>query len=323
MINSDYKAPFFFRNAHLHTIIPTLLRKVEGVSYQRERITTPDDDFLDLDWSKVGSDCLVVVSHGLEGCADRAYVKGMVRAVNASGFDALAWNFRGCSGEVNRRPGFYHSGSTDDLHAVVSHAKADYRAIFLVGFSMGGNISLLYLGRKDFAVPENVKGCAAFSVPCDLMVSSFALERLSNTIYMKRFLKMLGEKIRRKKPLYPDLIDDSNYHKIKTFKQFDDRYTAPIHGFDSAEDYWSKCSCGPWLGKIEVPTLVINAADDPFLSGACYPLEACDVNPNLTLEITRYGGHVGFVAENGEQNYWSEERTVAFISRLRSDFHGC
>ena len=316
MVNSDYKAPLLFRNGHIHTIYPTLFRKLEGVHYRRERITTPDNDFLDVDWSVVGSDRLVIISHGLEGHTHRAYVKGMAKAVNEEGIDALAWNFRGCGGEANRQFRLYHNGATDDLHTVIEHAAANYAKIYLVGFSMGGNISLLYLGRKDFAVPDAVEGCVTFSVPCDLTDASVALERRENSIYMKRFLRLLHEKVRMKMELYPERIDDRNYDQLKTFKDFDDRYTAPIHGFDSAEDYWQKCSCRPWLGKIKVPTLIVNSIDDPFLQGGCYPQEECSSNSNLTLEITRYGGHVGFVGDGVKGRYWSEQRALQFIDGL-------
>jgi predicted alpha/beta-fold hydrolase len=319
MINSDYRAPLLYRNGHMHTIIPTLFRKVEGVDYQRERIATPDDDFLDLDWSKVRGDSLAIISHGLEGHTGRAYIKGMVRAVNAAGIDALAWNFRSCSEEPNRCFRLYHNGATDDLDMVVRHAAETYSRIFLVGFSMGGNLSLLYLGKHEFTLPHGLKGCVVFSVPCDLTDAAMALERRENSIYMKRFLKLLREKVKMKQMQFPGRIDDLNYEQLKTFKDFDDRYTAPLHGFDSAEDYWQKCSSGPWLAKINVPTLIVNSNDDPFLQGGCYPVEQCRKNPVLSLEITHHGGHVGFVGAGNDGIYWSERRAVLFLSSLRSD----
>ncbi len=318
MINSDYKAPFFFRNGHIHSIYPTLFRNVGNVVYQRQRINTPDDDFLDLDWSASGSDTLAIISHGLEGDSHRAYVKGMVRAMNQEGIDALAWNFRGCSGEPNRQLRLYHNGAIDDLHTVVSHAAQTYRNIFLVGFSMGGNMSLLYLGKQVQMVPAAVKGCVAFSVPCDLTDASVALERKGNIIYMKRFLKLLHEKIKMKQADFPLDVDDHNYHQLKTFKDFDGRYTAPLHGFASAEDYWQKCSCRPWLKQIKVPSLIVNSQDDPFLAGGCYPMEECTENPNTTLEITRHGGHVGFLAQISSDRYWSEEKALKFIRSFPS-----
>ena len=316
MINSDYQPPPWFRNAHLHTIYPALFRRVKAVGYRRERIATPDDDFLDLDWSAVGSDSLAIISHGLEGDSRRAYVKGMVRALNQEGIDALAWNFRGCSGENNRRLRMYHNGAIDDLHRVVTHARSGYKTIFLIGFSMGGNMSLLYLGKQQEEVPGVVRGCVAFSVPCDLSDAAAALERRGNRIYMRRFLRLLRAKIRLKQALYPERIDDRNYHELKTFRDFDNRYTAPLHGFDDADDYWRKCSCGPWLERIEVPALIVNSRDDPFLAGGCYPVAECAANPYLSLEVTRYGGHVGFVGTGGNGRYWSETRTLRFLRRL-------
>ena len=316
MINSDYKAPLLFRSGHVQTIYPTIFRKVKRVTYQRERLETPDQDFLDLDWSLIGSDCLAIISHGLEGNSHRAYVKGMVRAMNQEGIDALAWNFRGCGGEPNRRLRLYHNGAIDDLHTVIVHAASSYKIIFLIGFSMGGNLTLLYLGKQAKTVPEAVKGSITFSVPCDLTDGSEALAKRENILYMNRFLRLLHKKIKAKQGQFPQDISDHNYHQLKTFKDFDGRYTAPIHGFASAEDYWKKCSCRPWLKQIKIPSLIVNSLDDPFLEGGCYPAEECAGNPNTTLEITRDGGHVGFVALNRGGRYWSEERAVKFIRHL-------
>ena len=316
MIPSSYNPPFLLRSGHFQTVYPTLFRRVDGVVYERERIDTPDDDFLDLDWSRTGGDTVAVISHGLEGHSRRAYVRGMVRAVNQEGIDALAWNFRGCSGEPNRQLRMYHNGAIDDLHTVVTHAARTYEKIVLVGFSMGGNMGLLYLGKQRDAVPEAVKGSVSFSVPCDLADASAALEKRQNVLYMKRFLNLLHGKIRVKKALFPDEIDDRDYHRLKTFRDFDGKYTAPIHGFASAEDYWERCSSRPWLEQIRVPSLVVNSLDDPFLEGGCYPVPECDGNPHTTLEVTRYGGHVGFMASNSGHRYWSEERAVRFLASL-------
>lgn len=319
MINSGYKAPLFFRSGHLQSVYPTIFRKVDDVAYVRERIDTPDDDFLDLDWSRTGSDTLAIISHGLEGHSHRAYVKGMVQAMNQEGIDALAWNFRGCSGEPNRQLRLYHNGAIDDLHTVVTHAAPAYKNIFLIGFSMGGNMGLLYLGKQAQEVPGPVKGTVAFSVPCDLADASIALEKKENILYMKRFLKMLHDKVKMKQAQFPQDVDDRDYHLVKTFRDFDGRYTAPMHGFDSAEDYWEKCSSRPWLEQIDVPSLIVNSLDDPFLEGSCYPVEECAGNSSTTLEITRHGGHIGFMARNREHRYWSEERAVKFIRELRGN----
>ena len=315
----SYSPPFFLRNGHLQTIYPTLFRKVSGVDYRRERIDTPDGDFLDLDWSRVGSRRLAIVSHGLEGSTDRGYVRGMVRALNRAGIDALAWNYRGCSGVPNRRLRMYHNGVIDDLHDVVLHAcgAGSYDAVFLVGFSLGGNLSLLYLGKQAGTIPAAVKGAVVFSVPCDLTDASIQLEKRANSFYMKRFLTLLHGKIKAKQHLYPQALDDRGYDTIKTFRQFDDRYTAPIHGFVDAQDYWRKCSSRPWITAIRIPAVIVNARDDPFLAGGCYPVNECKKNPLVTLVVPRWGGHVGFMALNHSGCYWSEEHALAFIADHR------
>lgn len=316
MPDHKYTPPFLFRNGHVQTIFPVLFRKVRGVTYTRERITTFDNDFLDLDWSDQNQNRsrLVIISHGLEGSTDRAYVKGMVKALNHSGWDAMAWNYRSCSGEPNRTLRLYHNGVTDDLAWVINHAKTknSYQEIALIGFSLGGNLTLLHLGRDK---PDHVvKKAVVFSVPCDLAQSSKVIAKPANTIYMKRFLILLHQKIKAKMQKMPGLIDDSDYHRIKDFKGFDDRYTAPIHGFKDAQDYWEKCSSKPYVPDIQVPTLIVNAKNDPFLAKTCFPFEEASKNKNITLETPESGGHVGFIAFNKQNLYWSEKRAAAFLN---------
>ncbi|MFZ0482850.1 MAG: alpha/beta fold hydrolase [Desulfobacterales bacterium] len=313
---SDYNPMVLFSNAHFQTIYPPLFRKVKGVNYVRERILTPDRDFIDLDWSKVGADRAVIVSHGLEGHSRRSYVLGMIKAFNARGWDGIAFNFRGCSGEPNRLIRSYHCGATEDLHTVVSHVieKKGYSSISLVGFSVGGNLTLMYLGEKNDILPSLIKSAAAVSVPCDLESSSKKLAQRSNMLYMKRFLKMCHKKIRTKMKIMPDKINDANYDSIKTFEDFDNRYTAPIHGFLNAKDYWSKCSCKQYLAGINIPTLLINAQNDPFLGEACYPLEEARNNSYLFFEMPKSGGHVGFVDFKSNGEYWHETKIAAFAA---------
>ncbi len=322
MICNNYNPPFLLQNGHIQTIIPTFFRKVENVVYKRERINTLDDDFLDLDWSSAAepdsgynsrNTGLVIISHGLEGNSKRAYVKGMVRACNMAGWDCLAWNYRSCSGEPNKQLRSYHSGATDDLALVIDHAKktGKYCEIFLVGFSLGGNLTLVYLGRDK--VDSIVKKAVVFSVPCDLKGSSMALAKPVNRFYMKRFLKMLHEKIKAKMALMPGKIDDKDFEKIKNFKGFDDRYTAPINGFKDAFDYWEKCSSKQFIKNISVPTLIVNARNDPCISDSCYPVKEAMENSRVFLEIPDSGGHVGFIEFNKDQLFWSEKRAVTFF----------
>lgn len=315
MKDSQYCPPFLFGNGHIQTIYPVLFRKIPSLVYTPERITTLDNDFLDLDWSTTGSNRLVIISHGLEGNTTRTYVKAMVQAVNNGGWDALAWNYRSCSGEPNRQLRSYHNGATDDLARVIDHAKkkGNYKEIALVGFSLGGNLTLVHLGRDQ--VDPLVKKAVVFSVPCDLAASAKVLTKISNTLYMKRFLVMLHQKIKDKMAIMPHALNDAGYEKIKTFKEFDDRYTAPIHGFKDAHDYWKKCSSRQFIPSIKIPCLIVNALDDPFLPQECFPVAEADTNPNITLKMPESGGHVGFVSFNKRNLYWSEQQTISFLNR--------
>ncbi len=313
---SSYSAPSFLKSGHVHTVVANLWRPQAEVVYRRERIDTDDGDFLDLDWSCPGSERLAVISHGLEGNSRRAYVLAMARAFNRDGWDVLAWNFRGCGGQINRRPAFYHSGATHDLEAVLSHALRDgrYRRVGLVGFSLGGNLTMKYLGERGGDAHPALVGGVGFSVPCDLACGSRRSELGQNRIYMKRFLKMLRAKIRAKMQNLPGVLDDAGYERIKTFRDFDERYTAPLHGFASAEDYWAKASARPWLIRIALPALMVNAMDDPLLGPGCFPWQEARDNPHFHLEAPRHGGHVGFLSFDGDGLCWLERRALEFLN---------
>ncbi len=312
-LSADYLPPWPLRHGHVQTIYAGLLRVVEGVRYERERIDTPDGDFLDLDWSRVGSPRLAVLSHGLEGTTRSRYVLGMARALNRRGWDVLAWNFRGCSGEPNRLPRSYHSGATEDLETVLLHTLRRYRRAALIGFSLGGNLTLKYLGERGTGVDNRIRAAVTFSVPCDLAAGSRQLTEPANAVYLRRFMAALRRKILDKVAAHPAELDARGIHRLKTFREFDDRYTAPLHGFADAEDYWARCSSMPVLDGITLPTLLVNAEDDPFLPAACYPLDLARDHPHLYLCTPRYGGHLGFVMWNGAGEYWSEAVAAAFL----------
>ncbi|MGK0248847.1 MAG: putative alpha/beta-fold hydrolase [Oleispira sp.] len=318
VLECDYHPPCLLANGYVQSILPSLVRRVDCTHFQRERLNTNDGDFLDLDWSRrspsIMGKTLLIISHGLEGHSRRPYVAGIAREANIQGWDALAWNFRSCSGEMNKTLRFYHSGATDDLQRVIEHAHGlGYQHIHLVGFSMGGNLSLLHVGRQGRDVPTYVKSVVAFSVPCDLAASSRRLAERKNKIFMWRFLKDLRIKIDAKAVDFPDNVSIDDFHQIKNFQQFDDRYTAPIHGFDSAADYWARSSCKPVLKDIRIPALLVNALNDPFLPASCFPYEDAQQSEWLSLEVPRSGGHVGFIELNNRQAYWMEKRVVEFI----------
>ena len=316
-----YNPPFGFRNAHLQTIYPTLFRKVPVVTRTRERITTPDGDFIDLDWSALeGSGQLAVITYGLEGRSQGNYCQGMAAALLKAGWEVLIWNFRGCSGEPNRRLNSYHSGATEELELVLDHVSntTRYDRISLIGFSLGGNLTLKYLGDRGTGIDPRILGAVALSVPCDLASSAKQLEHWQNRIYMRRFMRTLRAKVREKAQRFPQALNLDGLDRMRTFAEFDHTYTAPIHGFEGASDYWARSSCGPVLNKIAVPTLLISALDDPFLTPECYPYDAVEANPYFEMDTPQHGGHLGFVEFNDEGVYWSERRTLAFLGTLIS-----
>ena len=308
----EYSRPLSLFNCHLETIFPALFRKIPRIEPTQERISTSDLDFLDLDWYRTGSRDLVIISHGLEGNTKRGYIKGMAEAFIKSGYDALAWNYRGCSGEMNLTSRFYHSGATDDLDTVVAHAasKGGYKKIHLIGFSLGGNITLKYLGENQGSVKE-VCRAIAISVPLDLDSSCIALARKENWLYERRFLRSLKKKVREKsnKMKLPNM---DQLDSIRTLREFDNYITGPLHGFKDAADYYARCSSKHFLDNIKIPTLIINARNDPFLSQACYPEKVS--NNHIQLQYPRHGGHVGFTLFNKKNLYWSEIQALAFIA---------
>jgi uncharacterized protein len=315
---ADYLPPPFLFNGHLETIFPALFRRVSITAYQRERIDTPDGDFLDLDWIRQDSTKLVIIQHGLEGNSFRPYVKGMAKTFFDNSFDVLAWNYRGCSQEMNRLLRFYHSGATDDLGFVVSHAlQRNYTEVYLIGFSLGGNLTLKYLGER--AVDKRIRKAVVFSVPVHLESSCKKISSPSNRLYARRFIKSLKHKVMTKSKLMPGQLDATMLNKIKTLIEFDDVYTAPLHGFENAHHYYEQCSAIRFLPSIRIPTLIVNTANDPFLSKECFPLAVCAQNPSLHLHVPDRGGHVGFAQFNKNGVYWSEQRALHFINENATD----
>ncbi len=322
---SSYHAPGFLPNGHLQTIVPSLFRKVK-VPYIRERVETSDHDFLDLDWALARvnrseeriTSGLVILSHGLEGDSSRPYLAGMVRHLRANGFDCLAWNYRSCSGEMNQQPRFYHIGETGDLHLVIQHALAKgYTAIQLVGFSAGGNITLKYLGEQHKDLNPAIQRAVTFSVPLDVMSSSYRLEAWDSLVYNYRFQRSLKAKVRQKMTLLPAAIRDSQWETTRTLRQFDHVLTGPLHGFPTVDAYYAQNSSLPFVPKITIPTLVINAKNDPFLSPECFPAVLARELPNVYMEFPEQGGHCGFPARNLQGTYWSEERTAEFLTHTK------
>jgi predicted alpha/beta-fold hydrolase len=293
-----------------------LFRRVKGVLYTRERIFTQDGDFLDLDWSRQGGRSLAIIGHGLEGCSTQSYILGMVQALNQAGWDTLSWNFRGCSGELNYSAGLYHAGSFEDLQQVIDHALRTgvYDTVALVGFSLGGHLILKYLGELGEQIPQEVARAVVFSVPCDIKSCVETLARSFNRIYLRRFLTTLKSKMMVKAKQFPHLFHHIDISKIHDFFAFDSHFTVPLWGYRDLLHYYEACSCKHAIARIRVPTLIVNSKNDPFLNEQCYPVAECTASQPVVLELTKQGGHMGFIKDSVNGRYWSEERAVDFLA---------
>ena len=314
VIKSEYKAPLFLRNGHLSTILPSLFRKVEGVTYERERITTPDNDFLDLDWIRNANNRVVIVLHGLEGSSDRHYSKGVAKQFSANGWDVVAWNARSCSGEINTQPRLYHHADIKDIYTTITHVLniQPYTQMALVGFSMGGAVVLNYLS-KSTQIPPQIKVAVAISAPVDVGDSAKELEHPNQSFYLNRFIKKLKKKIEVKARMHPNVIDATDLEQVRTFSEFDTRFTAPLHGFANANDFYLHASAKSELCNLTIPTLLLIADNDPFMPDSCYPYEEAEASNNLYLEVPKHGGHVGFGPSAKDGSFWSERRAFEFI----------
>jgi predicted alpha/beta-fold hydrolase len=310
---SAYNAPRWLLNGHFDTIYPALFRKVTPTQTAfTHQIETKDGDYFDLHHFDAQQDKTVIISHGLEGNGTRPYVLGMVNKFVKNGWNAISWSYRGCNGKLNKTLRSYHSGFTEDLKEVVHFAKTKKGGdtLALIGFSLGGNLTLMYLAENGAAA--NVKATVAISTPLDLHGSCREISKPHNALYSRRFLKSLKQKIKSRAGVFPELSLDK-LKNIKDLESFDDHYTAPIHGFRDALHYYQSCSSINILGKIQIPTLILNAINDPFLPPSCYPYDLLKANPNVYLETPTRGGHVGFYQSGGRQ-YWSEKRALEFVS---------
>ncbi len=311
-----YSPPFLLRNGHAHTIYANLIRSAPALDYTRERILVSDGDFLDLDLVEAeGSEVLFIFSHGLEGSSQAGYIKRLVKKCVERNYSALAWNFRGCSGEPNRKLYSYHSGKSEDLRSVVEHVlnNKSYSQIFLVGISAGGNMTLKYLGEEGEGYPSSIVGASTISVPCDLEGCAKALARSGNKIYMKRFLNDLYLKLVEKKRHFPEL-DLSDYDTIKNFYDYDNRFTAPQNGYSDCYQYWKANSSLAFIKDIACPALLLSSYDDPFLSETCYP----DAHaPHIQTVYTPYGGHVGHLSDYLGRVCWYEDILFKYFDHLR------
>lgn len=299
----DYRAPKWLPGGHTQTIYPLLI-KPESHPYRRERWETPDKDFIDLDWSEAASNALsvtrtplVILFHGLEGSSNSHYALTLMHAVTAIGWGGVVVHFRGCSGEANRLPRAYHSGDSEEIDWVLHRLKQHHpeRPLYAAGVSLGGNALLKWLGERESSAALTLCAAAAVSAPLDLSACGHNLGRGFNRVYTRHFLQTLKPSAAAKLKRFPGLFDERRLREAATVYEFDDLVTGPLHGFAGADDYWRRASSKPWLPAIRLPTLVLNAQNDPFLPSNALP-RPDQVSSDVTLDFPHAGGHAGFVS---------------------------
>jgi uncharacterized protein len=300
--SSPYRTPRWLPGGHAQTIYAALFAPCPVVKYRRERWDTPDGDFIDVDWistheSRItdhASQPLVVLFHGLEGSSRSHYALSLMHAVRSRGGRGAVIHFRGCSGELNRLPRAYHSGDSAEIDWVLRRLAQDGAPIYAVGVSLGANVLLKWLGERGTAATQWLQRAAAISAPLDLMAAGNVLDRGFNLVYTRHFLRSMRRKSIAKLAAHPKLYEAAAVARARTLREFDDLVTAPLHGYRDTDDYWTRASSKPLLAQIAVPTLLINARNDPFLPPAALPLPH-EVSACTTLEFSDEGGHVGFV----------------------------
>ena len=313
---SSFRPAWWLSSAHLQTAWQTLFRRPPAVRLRRERLHLPDGDFLDLDWTLNEAAPVAVVLHGLEGSSRSPYARGTLDVLARHGWRAVLMHFRGCSGEPNRLDRGYHSGDTADLEHVVEllRAREPRAPLAAVGYSLGGNVLLKWLGERGARAPV----CAAVAVSVPFMLGRVAdrLEHGLSRAYQWWLLHSMRTGLRRKFARRPAPVDLTGLSAWRTFRSFDEHVTAPLHGFAGAEDYYRRASSRPFLRGIGVPTLILHARDDPFMDPDVIPASE-ELSATTTLELSERGGHVGFVAGASpwKPRYWLEERIPAFLAR--------
>jgi len=308
---SEFNPPYYLTNRHLQTILANIIHP-RFPKVTEQRLELEDGDFIDLLWSETRAPQTLLILHGLEGSFRSAYAKRILNYCNHNKIAAVFMHFRGCSGEPNRLLRGYHSGETGDLRRVIEHLKSNgVRDIALLGYSLGGNAALKYMGEAK--TDKAIRCATAVSVPLLLDICADTMDRGFAKIYQRTLLRRLIKKMHFKRHLMNSRVqqypDPSN---MRNFRQFDDAFTAPIHGYDSAQDYYHKCSARQFLNNIDKPTLIIQSHDDPFMNLEVLPEEK-ELSDSVTLELSAHGGHVGFIGGRLWPEPWLEKRIHRFL----------
>ncbi len=322
MVNQFIPAKWL-SNPHVQTLWPSFFRKSLDLNRVRERFKTPDGDFFDVDWYGSGDKGIVILLHGLTGCSNSHYVLGLQFKLEQQGFTVAAINFRACSGEPNLKAGSYHAGFTNDIHQLYQTVRARHPKgpIYTVGFSLGGNIMLKWLGEKSTEL--DIAAAVTVSVPYKLANCADKVDQGFSKIYREHLIGAMKKKLANKRLFFKtnnmlkefeklDALGDISW--VKSFWEFDHHVVAVLHGFDGVDDYYEQCGSISYLKDIKVPTLLIHAKDDPFMSPAVLPQES-ELSDTTQLFVTDQGGHVGFISRGGEpsKRYWLEQVIPQFI----------
>ncbi len=309
---TPYESPWWLPGGHLQTLAAALA-PTPRVEFSRERWETPDGDFVDVDWAgDPGAARLLILFHGLEGSSRSHYARNLAAVASASGWRFALPHFRGCSGTPNRLPRAYHSGDSEEIDWMIRRFASTGTALYAAGVSLGGNVLLKWLGERGAAATELLRRAAAVSAPLDLAAAGQALDRgFNRRSYTRAFLATLKAKANAKLDLGQISFDRRRMARARTLHEFDDLVTAPLHGFRDADEYWKRASSAPWLERIDVPTLVLNARNDPFLPAARFERATRGASRHVLIESPATGGHVGFPA----RDQWLARRILDFFSR--------
>ena len=327
LVDLLYCPPRWLPNNHVQTIVPALFARRPAVDYRRERWNTPDGDFIDLDWltdredgAAAAADApLLVLFHGLEGNSDSHYARVLMAAARERGWHGVVPHFRSCSGPINLMPRFYHLADSDEVDWVLRRLRGVHRGpIVVVGVSLGGNVLLRWLGERGEDA-SFIAAAAAISTPLDVHAGGRALSQGFAMLYTLSFLKTLKRKALQKLDQYPGLFDRDAMLTSRTMYEYDNIVTAPLHGFRNADEYWTRATTRPLLPHVAVPTLVLNARNDPFLPSAALPTRA-EVSKAVELDQPEYGGHVGFMTGPFPGRIdWLSRRVFSYLAPFTRD----
>lgn len=322
IVESNFKPAWWMKNKHIQTIIPRVYRRNHKIQTENETLATPDGDFLDISWTKKpqadNTTPIVIVFHGLEGNVESFYASGMLDAITKRGWIGVLMHFRGCSGRPNNQARAYHSGETSDPQFFIDYLSQHFSKspLMAVGFSLGGNVLAKYLGEKG----EQCKLLcgAVISAPLRLAGCAKRISQRFSKVYQKYLLDKMKHsainKIQHLKDAYPLALKATDIRKFSTLAQFDEHITAPLHGFKNALDYYTQASAMQFLRNVKVPTLILHAADDPFMAPDVIPT-AEELSPAIRYELSKAGGHVGFLSGVNPLKpiFWLEKRVPEFF----------